>query len=138
MKLIASHPEDTLQAVRALSEGRGPRRVLRTVPFVPFTAPVARAKAAYEDRLVLPLPTERKGAPRGAASPINGLMDQFRASRPGRFTARICAQFLLTAGWAADTNEAERNVATKLRSLCRAGQVVEIGKSGRQILWRFK
>ena len=123
LRLCAPNAAAAIAAVRALSEGRSQRRLVR-VPFTEFRAPTARAACAWEDlnpvRLVN---TERSSRDRAKQQ-----MAAFKASQPGKFTS---ADLALHAG-------IEIHVAgERLQHLAECGEVIRMGKAGRNIVWRF-
>jgi hypothetical protein len=124
MKLIAENAAESLAAVRALSEGHGPQRVLRTVPFVPFAAPVAKATVAWEE-LATPKLVNPRSRPGHRAS--QALAD-FRATHPGKFTT---PEFAVFAGIKPTV------ASTRMNDYARKGLVRRTGKAGRNIVWRF-
>jgi hypothetical protein len=129
------HEIDSTEQVRALSEHRAPRRYLCTVPVQVFAVPPAPPAAfVLPVALMTPPPATRTHVASGVA--INLAMDLFQRSDPGEFTANDCTEFLLKAGWR------NRNplvcVVQKLRRLYFSGEVEEVSRAGREIVWRFK
>lgn len=123
MKLIASNAEESIAAVRGLSECRIQRRLL-TVPFTEFRAPVARAKCAWEEMIPVRM-VNTAGSCRARA---RQQMADFKASKPGKFTA---ADLAMHAG-------IEMHVASeRLQHLADRGEVKRTGKAGRNVIWRF-
>jgi hypothetical protein len=123
MKLIATSAEESITAVRGLSEGRIQRR-LRTVPHKDFTAPVARAECAWEDRAPVRMVNTKSSSRHRAADDL----ENYRATKPGKFTT---PDYALFAGIAITT------ASTRMNDYARKGVVERAGKAGRNIIWRF-
>lgn len=123
LRLVAPSAEESIAAVRALSEGHGPKRVLRTIPVIPFTAPVARATVAWDAPLI-----QKPAATKNGRNDIKGCLQAFRGTQPGQFEAKDFAAF---AGIDPDA------VANNLIAHVRNGTLQRIGKNGRNILYRF-
>ncbi len=82
--------EQSLAAVRALSEGRAPKKFLRTAPLQDYKAPLARRPALE------PLPVF---AGRKTYGPIRPWLEKFRATQPGLFTGAQFHDWLLRRGY---------------------------------------
>lgn len=130
------HEIDRTEQVRALSEHRAPRKVLRTVPVRVFTAPRAPAPAFALPAAALRSPPDEVRRHVKGGLHINRAMELFQRSAPGDFTANDCAEFMLAAGWL------NRNplvcAVQKLRRLYWTNEVEEVSRAGDEIIWRFK
>lgn len=125
LRLVAPNAAAAIEAVRALSEGRAEKRLLLTVPFVEFRAPVARAACAWEDLTPVRMAnTVLKGSRERTRQQI----EAFKATKPGKFTSRDLAVF---------SDLAPTVATTRLYSMSRTGEVRRCGKAGRQVIWRF-
>ena len=124
LRLVTPSAEESLAAVRALSEGHGPQRVLRTVPFVPFTAPVAKATVAWEDLMV----QRHTNTKRARRRDVKATLEAFRGTKPGKFTANQYAEF---AGIETIT------ASNQLPNYVTNGTLIRTGKQGRNTLYQF-
>ena len=133
------HEIDVLEQVRALSEHRAPKKVLRTVPFDPeYRAPRSRVPLmpAMNDLLLAPAAKRERVASRIT---ISAALELFRETNPGEFTTREVAEFVTDVGYAA--RNVVTSVAGRLRKMYFASEVEEVrrerhGKSN-EIVWRF-
>ena len=124
LRLVSPCAEESLAEVRALSEGHGPQRRLFTVPFVPFTAPVARAAIAWEEQIV-PRHTNNKRARR---LNVKETLAAFQGTHPGEFTTNDYAAF-------ADT--LVTTASSQLRNYILNGTLLRVGKAGRHVIFKF-
>lgn len=118
--------QETLDSVRALSEGTAPRRGLRTVPFTEFRAPVARAECAFEAAAPLPLLGTVK---RQRSVMMERFVDWRRKVNGGLFTS---GEFAAFAG-----GERVGHISNFLAQRALLKEIVRTGKDGRSVLWRF-
>jgi hypothetical protein len=126
LRLVTPSADASIAAVRALSECActNPLRKNRTVPFVPFTAPVAKATVAWED-LMVPRHTNNKRARR---HDVKASLAAFKETQPGKFTVNDYAMFadvpVITA-------------SGQMPNYVTNGTLVRCGKAGRNILYKF-
>lgn len=127
---------DATEAVRALSEHRGPKRYLMTVPFVQeYRAPLAPRKPLVPVKGLMLLPGDAQGYSNGGTN-IGAAMDLFKQSRPGEFTASDAAEFMSAVGWRSINPPS--SAASKLKIMAAHDLVEELPPVGRRRKWRFK
>jgi hypothetical protein len=81
--------EITGNPCRDIIEGRTERRILRTVPYVEFTATAAQPSKAPD--------LCRAERPRSTRTTAD-VLELFRKTEPGHFTTNDCAEFARTLG----------------------------------------
>jgi hypothetical protein len=126
LRLVTTSADASIAAVRALSECActNPLRKNRTVPFVPFAAPVAKATVAWEELSTPKLVNPRSRSGHRAAQSL----EDFRATNPGKFTS---ADFSVFAGVAITV------ASTRMNDYARKGVIERAGKAGRNVIWKF-
>lgn len=113
--------EKTLAAVRSLSEGRAPKRVLNCVP-VGTAAPAVRPVTA----LLPPLPPPPfPGMPQGGGK-LQFLLDRFLHVAPDRFSVALFRNFCNERG-AMTTRDSAANFFLRQKRL---GLIRPVGKQG--------
>jgi hypothetical protein len=125
-------------AVRALSEGRGPKKVLLTVPYLnaPYRAP--RAQAAVEEDLPVFKARATACCPMTNREVLAGWVEAFHQAIGSReFRPSELGDFLVRLGWAAKNIEAGR--AQLLRRLYFSGKVEQVvaGHGKAEGVWKF-
>ena len=124
MRLFASNPAESLEAVRALSEGSAPKRVLLAVPFVPFTPVRPKDIRPWEEPIVIRTTTHVADKRHRAGDQLAA----YRATRPGRFLSSDFAEF---------SGLSPILATSRLIKYARDGKVTREGKRGRQVIWKF-
>ena len=136
----------SLSAVRALSEGHAPKRVLKTEPFVdgPFAAP--RATSTWEDDNPPVYKTNLAASDRcfTASSTITAWVEEFRQHVGAReFKTSELAGFLVARGWKAKhprpgASDLLRRLSWDLpRRKALVEAVSESRGRGSDVVWKF-
>ena len=129
MRMTKSNATATLNAVRAISEGRAPARRLPTVPFVEYRAPLAPAPACYDD-IFTPAPRNPLIQRR---TPIIPYFEAYSQTQPAEFRTRDFTAYLIENGWGGKPTQ----VKSFLQERRRAGDIQTVRHEGKFSVWRF-
>ena len=126
---------------RDIVEGVVHLPTLSTVPLRDFVlTPVPAAEVEFEVPVQVIEGPKAKGRPWGSTSPLNDLLQKFRETKPGQFTALTAVQFCRDNGWDGGKHP-QGTISEKLRSLQQRGELEQVvrldaGKD-RTIFWKF-
>ena len=135
--LTIVHEIDSTAAVRALSEHRAPKKVLRTIPVQEFRAPVALVRDSWELDGSLCRQPNGDGHHLKSGIAISEVLEMFRRSEPGEFTTRQAFDFISARGWLTTNTNPTMAVTVKLGALVRSGVLIRLRQDGHCCIWKF-